>query len=160
MLSTKIAELQAKIENQSKQVTVFATQATKETTLNLGTGGKGGGTHCSKQDPYTVATWHLTKTKDKVSMNGKDYFWCTGNHCSGGTKHDGMYADHKTCDHNAWRARMDERCTPKNGNGTNGQTKPVVPSKPAEDSSQKLTFNDKLCNTYCAQAGLSAEAVD
>ena len=74
VLSTKIAELQAKIENQSKQVTVFATQATKETTLNLGTGGKGGGTHCSKQDPYTVATWHLTKTKDKVSMNGKDYF--------------------------------------------------------------------------------------
>jgi hypothetical protein len=46
-LSTKIAELQAKIENQSKQVTAFATQATKETTLNLSTGGKGGGTHCS-----------------------------------------------------------------------------------------------------------------
>ncbi len=74
VLSTKIAEIQAKIENQSKQVTAFAAQATKETTLNLGTGGKGGGTHCSKQDLYTVATWHLTKMEDKVSMNGKDYF--------------------------------------------------------------------------------------
>jgi hypothetical protein len=55
-LSTKIAELHAKIENQSKHVTAFATQATKETTLNLGTGGKGGGTRRSKQDPYTVTT--------------------------------------------------------------------------------------------------------
>jgi hypothetical protein len=70
--STKIAELQAEIESHSKQVTAFANQATKETTLNLGTGGEGGGTCCSKQDPYTVATWHLTKTEDKVSMNGKD----------------------------------------------------------------------------------------
>jgi hypothetical protein len=103
VLSTKIAEIQAKIENQSKQVTAFVTQATKETTLNLGTGCKGGGTHCSKQDPYTVVTWHLTKMEDKVSMNGKYYFWCTGNHWSGGTiKHNGMYADHKTCDHYAW----------------------------------------------------------
>jgi hypothetical protein len=73
-LSTKIAELQAKIENQSKQVTAFVTQAMKETTLNLGTEGKVGGTCCSKQDPYTVTTWHLTKMEDKVSMNGKDYF--------------------------------------------------------------------------------------
>jgi hypothetical protein len=95
VLSTIIAELHAKIENQSKQITAFATQAMKETTLNLDAGGKGGSTHCSKQDPYTVATWHLTKMEDKVSTNGKDYFWCTGDHWSGGTKHNGMYANHK-----------------------------------------------------------------
>ncbi len=71
-----------------------------------------------------------------------------------------MYANHKTCDHNAWQACMDEHCTPKNRNGTNGQTKPGVPSKPAEDSSHKLALNDKLCNAFCTQAGLSAEAVD
>jgi hypothetical protein len=40
VLSTKIAELKAKIENQSKQVTAFATQAMKETPHNSGTGGK------------------------------------------------------------------------------------------------------------------------
>ncbi len=55
---------------------------------------------------------------------------------------------------------MDERRTPKNGNGTNGQTETVVPSKPAEDSSQKLTLNDKLCNAFCIQAGLFTEVVD
>jgi hypothetical protein len=27
-------------------------------------------------------------------MHGKYYFWCTGDHWSGGTKHNGMYADH------------------------------------------------------------------
>ncbi len=160
-LSTKIAELQAKIKNQSKQVTAFLTQAKKKTILNLGTGGKGGGTCCSKQDrPYTVTTWRLTKMEDKVSMNGKDFFWCTGNHWSGGTKYNEIYADHKTCDHNSWQACIDKCCTPKNRNGTNGQTKPVVPSKPTEDSSQKLTLNDKLCNTFCTQAGLSAEGID
>ncbi len=93
-------------------------------------------------------------------MNGKDYFWCTGIQWSGGTKHNGMYANHKTCDNDAWRARIDECCTPKNGNRTSGQTKSVVPSKPAEDSSQKLTLNDKLCNAFCTQAGLSAKAVN
>ena len=46
--------------------------------------------------PYTVAAWRLTKTEDKVNKNGNDYFWCTGNHWSGGTKYTGMYADHKT----------------------------------------------------------------
>lgn len=62
------------------------------------------GNHREKRAPYTVAAWCLTKTEDKVSQNGKDYFWCTGDHWSGGTKYNGMYADHKTCDHASWRA--------------------------------------------------------
>jgi hypothetical protein len=99
----------------------------------------------------------LTKSEDKVSKNGKDYFWCTGEHWSGGQKYNGMYTDHKTCDHDSWRARIDER-----QKGPDGQSKetPKETSKSVEAPSQKLTLNDKLCNAFCTQAGLSAEAVD
>jgi hypothetical protein len=159
-LSTKVAELQAKLESRVNQVVALATQAKKAIATDSYNGDEGGDTHHSKRDPYTVAAWRLTKKEDKVCMHGKDYFWCTGNHWSGGIKHNGMYADHKTCDHDSWRSRMDERR--KNGNRNDGQSKETkeTPSKPAEGPSQKLALNDKLCKAFCAQAGLSAEAID
>jgi hypothetical protein len=91
-LSTKVAELQAKLENKDKWVVALVTQAKKETASNPATEGEGGGACRSKRDPYTVAAWRLTKKEDKVSMHGKDYFWCTGDHWSGGTKHNEMFA--------------------------------------------------------------------
>jgi hypothetical protein len=156
-LSTKVAELQAKLENQDKQVIALATQAKKEPASDSATEDKGGGARRSKREPYTVAAWRLNKKENKVSMHGRDYFWCTGNHWSGGTKHNGMYADHKTCDHESWRSCMDERR--KGYNGESKETK-ETPSKPAEGPSQKLALNDKLRNAFCTQAGLSAEAID
>jgi hypothetical protein len=131
-------------------------QAKKEIAPDSNNGGEGGGPCNSKKDPYTVAAWKLTKKEDKVQMHSKDYFWCTGNHWSGGTKHNGMYADHKSCDHTSWRSCMDKRC--KNGNENNGQLN-ETPSKPVEAPSQKLALNDKLCNAFCTWAGLSAEAI-
>jgi hypothetical protein len=55
---------------------------------------------------------------------------------------------------------MDERH--KNGNRNDGQLKETkeTPSKPAESPSQKLALNDKLCNAFCTQTGLSAEAIN
>jgi hypothetical protein len=35
-----------------------------------------------------------------------------------------------------------------------------TPAPIAATPSQKLTLNDKLCNAFCTQAGLSAEAID
>jgi hypothetical protein len=99
----------------------------------------------------------LTKKEEKVTVQGKDYFWCTGDHWSGGVKHNGMYTDHKNCDHGAWRSRMDER--QKRYNGEPKETKETS-SKPAEAPSQKLALNDKLRNAFCTQAGLSAEVID
>ncbi len=92
-------------------------------------------------------------------MHGNNYFWCTGEHWSGGTKHNGMYTDHKTYDHASWRSCMDECHKTKNGNGNDGQSK-EAPSKPAKGAPQKLPLNDKLHNVFCTQAGLSAEAFD
>ncbi len=51
---------------------------------------------------------------------------------------------------------MDEHCTSRNKDKKSIKT----PSKPLNDLNQKLTLNDKLCNAYCTQVGLSAEAVD
>jgi hypothetical protein len=93
-LSTKVMELQSKL---NKQVITLATQENKEVTLDAG--GSGGGSRRGKRDGhYTVPVWHLIKKEDKVVNNGKEYYWCTGDHYSGGVKHNGMYADHKTCD--------------------------------------------------------------
>ena len=85
-LSTKVAELKAKLENQEKRVIALATQAKKEPPSVPTTEDDVSGTRRSKREPYTVAAWHLTKKEDKVCMHGKDYFWCTGDHWSGGTK--------------------------------------------------------------------------
>ncbi len=51
---------------------------------------------------------------------------------------------------------MDERHTSRNKDKKSNKTQ----SNPSNDSNQKLTLNNKLCNAFCIQAGLSAEAVD
>ncbi len=151
-LSTKVTELQLKL---NKQVIALATQANKEVTPNAG-GGGGGSHHVKRDGPYTVPAWRLIKKEDKVITNDKEYYWCTGDHYSGGVKHIGMYADHKTCNHNEWRSKMDKRCTSRN----KGKKPNKTLAKPTNDSNQKLTLNNKLHSAFCTQAGLSAEAVD
>ena len=156
-LTTKLTEMQAKFE---QQVAAFATQqqsgGNKEKTDNSKSEG---GSRRGKREPYTVAAWRLIKKEDKVTVNGKEYFWCTGDHYSGGEKHNGMYADHKSCDHDSWRKAIDEKRTKSNQNRKPSTNIPVD-TKPAAAPEKKLTLNDKLRNAFCTQAGLSAEAVD
>ena len=56
-LSTKVAELQAKLKNQVKQVVALARQAKKEIVPDSNNGGEGGGSRCPKKNPHTVAAW-------------------------------------------------------------------------------------------------------
>ncbi len=149
-LTTKVAELQMKLE---KQIVSFATQAKKEITPVIDANNK---IRQGKKDgPYTVPAWCLIKKEDTVVVNGKTYHWCIGEHYSSGTKHNGMYAGHKLCDHEAWQARIDlERNARFNGR------KPVKAPKSEEAPTQKLGLNNKLRNAFCTQASLSAEAID
>jgi hypothetical protein len=103
-LTTKLTEIQAKFEQQGA---LFATQATKNKENNPAPKSDAGSC-CSKKATYTVAAWHLVKNEDKVTVNGKDYFWCTGNNYSDGEKYNEMYADHKSADHNIWRKTIDD----------------------------------------------------
>jgi hypothetical protein len=66
-----------------------------------------------------------------------------------------MYADHKSCDHDAWQACIDANCNARTSEKTSDGT-----PKPADAPTQKLALNDKLRNVFLTQAGLSAEAVD
>jgi len=103
-LTTKLTEMQAKFD---KQIASFATQAAiKE---NPKDPAPKTDTRRSKKEHYTVEAWRLIKKEDTVSVKGKNYFWCTGDHWSGGEKHNGMYADHKTCDHDSWRKTVDDK---------------------------------------------------
>ncbi len=88
-LTTKLTELQAKFD---QQVSSFATQQSAHNKENSSSKTSDNGSRCSKRAPYTVAAWQLIKKEDKVTVNGKDYFWCTGDHFSVGEKHNGMYA--------------------------------------------------------------------
>ena len=100
--------MQAKL---NQQVASFATQATNNKENNQAFAPKSdGGSHCSKIEPYTVAVLLLVKKEDKVTVNGKDYFWCTGDHYSSGEKHNGMYADHKSADHDTWCKTINYCC--------------------------------------------------
>jgi hypothetical protein len=105
-----------------------------------------------------VEAWRLIKKEDTVSVKGKNYFWCTGDHWSGGEKHNGMYADHKTCDHDSWRKTVDDRCAARNPGKSSNDT--PAPASTPTNPDMKLSLNDKLRNAFCTQAGLSAEAVD
>jgi hypothetical protein len=151
-LTTKLTEMQAKFE---QQIASFTTQGTNNKENNPAPKSDAGSC-CSNKAPYTVAAWHLVKKEDKVTVNGKDYFWCTEDHYSGGEKYNGMYADHKSADHNMWNKTIDEcsvTCT--SGKSSNGTPAPATPA-----NAQKVTLNNKLQNAFFTQAGLSAEAVN
>ncbi len=102
--------------------------------------------------------WRLIKKEDMVTVNGKYYLWCTGDHYSGSEKYNGMYADHKSSKHDAWHENMDDLCAAR-GSGNKPSNEAPTPVAAAPPQKQKLTLNNKLHNTFCTQALLSAEAV-
>ena len=149
--------MQAKFE---QQVAAFATQQQSGGNKEKSDNSKSdSGSRRGKKEPYTVAAWRLVKKEDTVTVNGKEYFWCTGDHYSGGEKHNGMYADHKSCDHDSWRKAIDDRRAKTNPSGKPANNTPAD-AKPTPAPEKKLTLNDKLRNAFCTQAGLSAEAVE
>ena len=153
-LTTKIAKLQTKLD---KQAVAFATQAKSVINPSSEINANGGKRRGKKDGPYTVAELRLSKKEDTITSNGKTYHWCTGDLYSSGTKYNGMYADHKSCDHDAWQAQLGANCNARINEKTSDGT-----SKPTDAPTPKpaLTLNDKLQNAFCTQAGLSAEAVE
>ncbi len=110
-LTTKLTEMQAKFD---QQVASFAMQTKNQNAATPTPNSNRGGSYHSKKDPYTVAALLLIKKEDKVTVNGKDYHWCTGDHYSGGEKHNGLYADHKRNDNNSWCKNMDDHFAARN----------------------------------------------
>jgi hypothetical protein len=94
-------------------------------------------------------------------MNGNNYHWYTKDHYSGGQKYNRMNANHEQEDHDSWHKSIDDKRATRNSiknQNNNAASAPAPSAAPA--AAQKLTLNDKLCNAFCTQAGLSAEAVD
>ena len=60
------------------------------------------------KQPYTVKAWRLEDKGPVLFHGGKMWYRCMGNHWSDGVKYNGMYCDHKTEDHDQWRAGMDK----------------------------------------------------
>jgi hypothetical protein len=159
-LTTKLTEMQAKFKKVASFATQQASSITKENSANSAPK-PNGESRRSQRAPYTVAAWRLVKTEDTVTMNGNNYHWCTKDHFSGGEKYNGMYADHKPEDHDSWRKAIDDKRAKRNSvKNQNNNAAPASAPSPAPAAASKLTLNDKLCNAFCTQAGLSAEAVD
>jgi hypothetical protein len=107
-LTTKLIEMQAKFDH---QIASFVTQAKNDKVApSTNSSTSANSTRRNKRDPYTVVTWRLTKKEDTVVVNGREFYWCVGDHWSGGEKYNGMYADHKPCDHDAWHKKIDDFC--------------------------------------------------
>jgi hypothetical protein len=136
-LTTTLSEMQSKFD---QQVASFATHTKKEITPTPASN-QDGGLYCPKRAPYTVAVWRLVKKEDNIIVNGRDFHWCTSNHYNGGVKHNGMYANHKSSDHNAWRKIFDNaKANQNSGKTSNESPTPAAASAPA----QNLALNDKL----------------
>ena len=84
-LTTKFTEMQAKFD---QQIASFATQAKNDKVVPSASSSGTNLTRRNKRDPYSVAPWQLIKKEDKdtVVVNGREYYWCTHDHYSGGTK--------------------------------------------------------------------------
>jgi hypothetical protein len=137
-LATKLTKMQAKFD---QQVASFATQQQSRNKKKRTNDSKSEGGSCwGKREPYTVAAWQLIKKEDKETVSGREYFWCTGDHYSGGQKYNGMYANHKSCDHDSWRKTINDLCA-KNGKPS---TNIPADTKPDSAPEKKLTLNDKL----------------
>ena len=112
---------------------------------------------------YTVKPWRLEFVGDEVNMGGTKYFWCTGDHWSGGVKHNGMYCTHKTEEHDAWRKEMDAKKSAERA--AKHKPQPANPSEnPKVVPQQKLGLSESLrtalCTNLCMHAGLSSEVAD
>ncbi len=97
LTTKKLSEMQSKFD---QQVASFATQIKKEITP-ISTSNQDRESRRPKRAPYKVAAWRLVKKEDNIIVNGRDFHWCTGDHYSGGVKHNRMYANYKSSDHNA-----------------------------------------------------------
>jgi hypothetical protein len=129
-LTTKLTEIQAKFDQQIASV-VTKTKGEQEVATASTSNFNSNGNHRSKQNPYTVAAWRLIKKEDMVTVNGKEYHWCTGDHYSGSEKHNGMYADHKSSKHDAWRKNMDDICEARgSGNKPSNEAPTPVAAAP------------------------------
>ena len=71
--------------------------------------------------------------------------------------HNGMYARHKTYEHDAWRKDFDEN----KANVKNLKANPSATSNNAQNAdAKKLALSESLLTAMCTQAGLSSEVAD
>ena len=55
-----------------------------------------------QRESYTVKLWHLANKGGTITMNGKTWYWCVGDHYSCGKKCNGVYCLHDTAIHDTW----------------------------------------------------------
>ena len=148
ILTTKLKDLEAKISKQSSN------------TNTNGSYPKGNGQH------YTVKPWRLEYKGEKVEVGGRIWNFCRGDHWSGGIKYNGMYCQHKTEEHDAWRKEMDAE---KQKNGYSSEVKVIegpktdeTPSASKEETLKaaktlKLGLSDSLQAALTTQVGITPD---
>ena len=86
--------------------------------------------------------------------DGKEWHWCMKDHYHDGAVKNGMYAPHKTSEHDAWRKAHDE----KQGRKHNSYKKDdATPSTAPSADAKKLALSESLRTALCTQAGLSTQ---
>ena len=150
-LTTLVSQMKASI---AKNTIALTTQTSRPPvdSANPRTGNRN-----NRNTPYTVAAWRLEKKGESQTKDEIEWHWCTKDHYSGGVVHNGMYARHKTYEHDAWRKYFDE----KKANGKRFKSNPIATSNTAQNADAKiLALSESLRTAMCTQAGLSSEVAD
>ena len=149
-----LATQMQKLQNDMKSTIALATAASaaKSSTPN----NDAAPNHRGKRQPYTVKEWRLKFDGEEKEVDGKTWYWCKSDHYSGGKVHNGMYATHKTCDHDKWRKEQDER----NAQKYSGKRTGTPSASDSEPAAKKLALSDKLRTALTTKAGLSNEMYD
>ena len=118
--------------------------------------------------------WRLEDHGPTIFRDGRLWFRCTRNHYSDGVKYNGMYCDHKTEDHDTWRAEFEKSKAAKRESeqpATSGSDKPVEKAESAKsesagnsesasgkpDKKWKLAMNQGLMSAVVTNANLTPQ---
>ena len=100
-LTTLVSQMETKFSNQT---VALATQDQPSTDP----GGNGKKKRGKGKGPYCVEVWRLEKKSESLMKDGNEWHWCTKDHYHDNAVKNGMYAPHKTSEHDAWRKEHDE----------------------------------------------------
>ena len=152
-LTTSVEELKSKLNERIALATIDDKKGDGDANKSNGRRGK----------HYRVRPFRLEYKGESIEKDGRKYYWCKGDHWHNGEKLNGMYCDHDTAGHAAWREKIDalKRKQGKlpGGEGNTNNNPPLSDTAArSDDNNKKLALSEKLRAALTTHTGLSTEA--
>ena len=164
LLTTKVDQQTAELKQQTAELIALKTQiADAKPPANPKPPTPNGFDANGKRSFYSVKPWRLEDKGPIIFHSGRIWYRCMGDHYSDGVKYNDMYCDHKTEDHDLWRAQMDKFKAAKKESEQSatsesepGSDKPTKKRESAGDSDAASDKPDKKWKLAMNQGLMSA----